>query len=312
MLSRHNIRIKVMQTLYAYLQSEHTDTSIAEKEYLNAVEESYRLYLLNMLYLLKVADYSKTDYDIKSKKFVPTEEDKKASLKLYNNPVLTALRENEGFQRLIKREKLLPLLDSDLIRKLYQQFAKTDYYISYLEMDNPPIKEHQYCLVNLYKMMEEDETFLDHLEDVSPTAEDDQSLVFGALKRSVRMILEDPEFYKEQENNPEFVHEFGKELLYKSIRNNDKLQELVAEKLKNWNEDRVAVLDMLLLKLGISEFLYFPSIPTKVTINEYVSLAKDYSTDKSKRFINGILDRLMKDLLEQGLIVKEGRGLIEE
>lgn len=312
MLSRHNIRIKVMQSLYAYLQSEHDNTSIAEKEYLRAVDESYRLYLLNMLYLLKVADYSKTDFDIKSKKFVPTDEDKKVTLKLYESPVLTALRENEGFQRLIKKEKLLPLIDTDLVRKLYQQFAKTDYYISYLEMENTPIKEHQYCLVNLYKLMSEEEVYLDHLEDVSPTAEDDQSLVFGALKRSVRILMDDPEFYKEQETNEEFVHEFGKELLYKSIRNNDKLQELVAEKLKNWNEDRVAVLDMLLLKLGICEFLYFPSIPTKVTINEYVSLAKDYSTDKSKRFINGILDRLMKDLLDQGLIVKEGRGLLED
>ncbi len=311
MLSRHNIRIKVLQTLYAYSQSEHSDTRIAEKDYLRSVNESYRLYLLNMLYLLKVADYSKKDFDIKSKKYVPTEEDKKASLRLYENPVLVALRENEAFNMRIKKEKLLPNIDNDLVRKLYQSFAKTEYYPTYLEMDVVPLREHQYCLVNMYKTMLCEEHFLEHLEDISPTFEDDQSLIFGALKRSIRSLPEDEAFHLSQLPNDEFVHDFGKELLYKAIRKNDELQDLVVEKLKNWNEDRVAVLDMLLLKLGICEFLYFESIPTKVTINEYVSLAKDYSTDKSKRFINGILDRLMKDLMGQGLINKEGRGLKE-
>ncbi|BDS10463.1 transcription antitermination factor NusB [Aureispira anguillae] len=311
MLSRHNIRIKVLQTLYAYLQSGHTNTAIAEKDYLKAIKESYRLYLLNMLYLIKVAEYSKKDFDIKSNKFVPTEEDKKASLRLYENPVLVALRENEEFNLRIKREKLLSIIDEDLVRKLYQNFAKSEYHTTYLEMSPMPAREHQYCLVNLYKSMLEEEHFLEHLEDISPTSEDDQSLIFGAIKRSVRSLPEDDEFYIAQLPNEEFVHDFGKELLYKSIHHNDDLHELVVEKLKNWNEDRVAVLDMLLLKLGICEFLYFPSIPTKVTINEYVSLAKDYSTDKSKRFINGILDRLMKDLMEKGLISKEGRGLKE-
>lgn len=311
MLSRHNIRIKVLQTLYAYLQSEHGNTAIAEKDYLKAINESYRLYLLNMLYLAKVAEYSKKDFEIKSKKFVPTEEDKKASLRLYENPVLVALRENEAFHRRLRRDKLDVYIDNDLVRKLYQNFAKSEYYNDYLEMENVPLREHQYCLVNLYKSMLGEELFLDYMEDLSPTSEDDQSLIFGALKRSVRSLPEDDEFYIAQLPNEEFVHDFGKELLYRAIRHGDELQDLVVEKLKNWKEDRVAVLDMLLLKLGICEFLYFPSIPTKVTINEYVSLAKDYSTDKSKRFINGILDRLMKDLKGQGMINKEGRGLQE-
>ena len=311
MLSRHNIRIKVLQTLYAYHQSDHTNTALAEKDYLNAVEESYRLYLFNMLYLIEVANYAKVDYDIKAKKFVPTEEDKKASLKLYDNPVLTALRDNEDFHRLTRRHKLPNLIDADLVRTLYQKFSKSDYYTSYLEMDPTPAREHQYCLVNLYKLMLEEELFLDHLEDVSPTSEDDQSLIFGALKRSIRSQPEDDAFFEAQLPNPEFVHDFGKELLYQAIRHEPELQEMIGEKLRNWKEDRVAVLDMMLLKLGICEFLYFDSIPTKVTINEYVSLAKDYSTDKSKRFVNGILDRLMKDLNNKGLINKQGRGLQE-
>ena len=311
MLSRHNIRIKVLQSLYAFSQSEDSDASIAEKEYLKSVDESYRLYLLNMLYLLKVADYSKVDFEIKSTKHVPSEADKKVTLRLYNNPVLVSLRENKNYFRIIEKENLLFLIENDMVRKLFNKFAQIEYYRTYLEMDSVPLKEHQYCLVNLYKTMLGEEIFLDHLEDISPTSEDDQSLVFGAIKRSIRTLNIEQKFFNDQLPNSEFVHDFGKELLYLVIHHNDMLQNLIVERLKNWNEDRVAVLDMLLLKLGICEFIHFPSIPTKVTINEYVGLAKDYSTDKSKRFINGILDRLMKDLYAQGLINKEGRGLKE-
>ena len=112
--------------------------------------------------------------------------------------------------------------------------------------------------------------------------------------------------------NKEFVDDLGKDLLYKVIRHDLELQQMIATKLKNWQEDRVALLDMTLMKMGICEFLYFPSIPTKVTINEYVNVAKEYSTDKSKRFINGILDRLMQELTEEGVIKKKGRGLLDE
>ncbi len=312
MLSRHNIRIKVLQTLYAFFQSEDTDTAIAQRSYSKSINESYRLYLLNVLFLQKVADYSKTDLEIKSNKYIPTEEDKKASLRLYENIPLTAIRENEDFISLCKSNLLHHQIDKDLVRKLYKNFAKSKYYDSYLALEGDiSIKEQQYCLVNLYKSMLEEEHFLDYLEDVSPTAGDDQSLIFGAIKRTIRSLPEAEEFCDEQLPNPEFVEDFGKELLYLTIHHKDDFQKLIVEKLKNWKEDRVAVLDMIILKMGICEFLYFDTIPTKVTINEYVSLAKDYSTDKSKRFINGILDRIMKDLQANGDISKEGRGLKE-
>ncbi len=309
MLSRHNIRIKVLQTLYAYYQSESTNTAIAEKNYFKSVNESYRLFLLNILYLQEVADYSQKDFEIKSNKYVPTEEDKKASLRLYENEPLTAIRENDYFQSMIKKNKLHQHIDKDLVRKLYKAFAKTSYYKNYLEEKELSIKEQQYCLVFLYKNMLSDEHFLEHLEDVSPISEDDQSLIFGAIKRTIRTLPEEEDFCQAQLPNDEFVDEFGRELLYKTIRHNEDFQALIVEKLKNWEEDRVAILDMMILKMGICEFMYFETIPTKVTINEYVSLAKDYSTDKSKRFINGVLDRVMKELQEKGEIQKEGRGL---
>lgn len=308
MLSRNNIRIKVLQTLYAH-QINPTDSAKAERILLKSIHDSYRLYLLTILYISKVSFFNKKDYEIKAKKFVPTEEDKKVSLRLYENPVAQAIRSNEVFQKTVKKEGVLQMLDEDIVRKLYKEFVESDYYEGYHAMENPPLREHQYALVRLYLTMRENEVFTEHLSDYFPSWSDDESLVYGAVKRSMRALPENNRFFIEQLPNSDFVNDLGKELLYRVIRNDEELQELVAGKLKNWQEDRVAVIDMNLMKMGICEFIHFPSIPTKVTINEYVNIAKMYSTDKSKRFINGILDRLMQELKKEGRIQKEGRGL---
>ncbi len=265
-----------------------------------------------MLYIQKVASYSLKDFDIKAKKYVPSEDDKKVSLKLYENPVIKAMRDNDVFQKTLKKEGILQLIDDDLVRQLYKSFIESEYYETYRTTEQTPLREHQYALVRLYMTMRESEVFDEHLSDHFPSWDDDESLVYGAVKRSVRELPQNDHFFVEQLPNSEFVDELGKDLLYRVLRNDEELQAMVAARLKNWQEDRVALLDMLMMKMAICEFLYFDSIPTKVTINEYVNVAKLYSTDKSKRFINGILDRLMQELLEEGRINKTGRGLIDE
>ncbi|MCH2046161.1 MAG: transcription antitermination factor NusB, partial [Saprospiraceae bacterium] len=311
MLSRNNIRIKVLHALYTFLQTGEADTAIAERNYLRSVQESYKLYVFNMLYILRVANYNKKDYDIKQKKLVPTEKDKKLSLLLYNNPVIKSIRENKEFERLIRDFQITTKVDKDLVRTLYQEFAASEYFESYQNMERVPVREHQYALVKMYKTMCENETFLEQLEDLFATWDDDNSLVFAAIKKSVRGLPDNESFYTDQKANPEFVHDFGKELLYTAIRHDEELQQMIGSKLKGWQEDRIAIIDMFLMKLALCEFLYFPSIPTKVTIDEYINLAKTYSTNKSKRFVNGVLDRLMKELKTQGKIHKTGRGLKE-
>ena len=311
MLSRNNIRIKVMQTLYAHSLNP-CESAAAEKFLIQSIRNSYRLYLLTIYYLQRVAFYNKKDYEIKNNKFVPSEEDKKASLKLYDNPIAVALRENEVLQKTFKKEGIIQMADEDIVRKLYKQYLETDYYESYRAIENAPIREHQYAFVKLYHIMRENEIFTESMTDYFPSWEDDESLVYGAVKRSLRELPQNDHFFIDQLPNTEFVDDLGKDLLYKVIRHEEELQQMIATKLKNWKEDRVALLDMTLMKMGICEFLYFPSIPTKVTINEYVNVAKEYSTDKSKRFINGILDRLMQELTEEGLIKKKGRGLVDE
>ncbi len=311
MLSRNNIRIKALQALYAH-ELNPMDSAETEKFFIKSVNNTYRLYLLIMYFLQKVASYSLKDYDIKSKKFVPTDNDKKATLKLYENPIVKSLRDNDVFQKTLKKEAIPQLLDDDLVRKLFKLFTENEYYETYRTDDNPPKKEHQYALVKLYMIMREDEVFDEYISDHFPSWDDDESLIYGAVKRSIRELPDNNLFFVEQLPNTEFVNELGKELVYKVLRYDDTLQSMIASKLKNWKEDRVALLDMLMMKMAICEFIYFESIPTKVTINEYVNVAKLYSTDKSKRFINGILDRLMQELSDEGKIVKTGRGLIDE
>ncbi|MCY7328718.1 MAG: transcription antitermination factor NusB, partial [Saprospiraceae bacterium] len=166
-------------------------------------------------------------------------------------------------------------------------------------------------LLEMYRFLINHDVFVEMTEDRFNNWQDDESLVVGAMKKTLKAMPLGAEFYKEFEPSDETVREFGEELLRKTCQEDVALLEHIEPTLKNWDAERVAVLDMIMLKMALSELLYFPTIPTKVTLNEFVEISKVYSTDKSKDFINGILDRLMKKLLKEEKIVKEGRGLIE-
>ena len=311
MLSRNNIRIKVLQTLYAFLQTAENDTAVAERNYLRAVRESYKLYIFNLLYIIEVVGYNVKDYAIKQKKLAPTEEDKRLTLLLYNNPVAKSIRDNDGFQRLIRDFKIRAEINSDLVRTLYQHFVRSKYFGQYQAMKRISIREHQYALVNMYKTMCGNKNFLEQMEDLFTSWDDDNSLVFAALKKTIRGMPENEQFYLHQETSPEFVHDFGKVLLHTTLRHDEELRQKMVSRLKGWQESRIAIIDTLLIKLALCEFMYFPSIPVKVTIKEYTNLAQSYSTSNSKRFVNGILDRLMKELKAQGKIKKNDEDSTE-
>lgn len=312
MLSRHNIRVKVLQTLYAHAQDDFSTPALAELNYLRAVQSSYKLYLFNMYFLQCIGDYARKDHEIKTNKHLPTREELAlASTRLYENPVVKGLRENEAFQKLLKKEHVSTRVDHDYVKLLFKKFAQTKYYQEYIKMANPPLREHQYCLVNLYKFILTEEVFQEHIDDLFPLWEEDVSLLYGAVKNTIRQLPEAANFFESFVPDPEFVNDFGKKLLYDVMINEKELQPIIAEKLRNWQEDRIALIDMLIIKMAMCELMYHPSVPTKVTLDEYVGIAKEYSTDKSKRFINGILDRLMHELSAQGKIQKTGRGLQE-
>lgn len=280
--------------------------------YNNSIRQSFEMYLYNLLQLIRVAEYSKVDYNSKKAKHIPTEEDKAFRPKLGDNPMVKSLDENRGFRSLIATHKISEKINEDDTRYLYFEFAKTDEYVQFLASKNNTEEDYRQAMLNLYRHFAGSEHFNDLVEDNYFAWYDDKSLVVGAMKKTLKALPAEGDFYSEFEPTDETVREFGEILLQKVTSEDRELLEIIEPSLKNWDVERVAIMDMILLKMALCELMTFPTIPTKVTLNEYVEISKQYSTDKSKDFINGILDRLMKKLEKEGKIKKEGRGLIEE
>ena len=311
MLSRRNIRIKVMQILYSMSRDPKLTINDALLRYRESIDHSYLLYLFNLQYFIQIAEYSKKDAERKSAKLLPSEEDKKFTAKLCENELVQSLKDHSGLNQLFQLHKMTEKLDDDNIRLIYTSFAKTDEYKQYIDQTESTQGDHQKILLDLYKHCIANDSFIEMVEDRYPFWADDKSLVIGAMKRSVKALPTSEDFYEVHRPTSETTIDFG-EVLFKNVNEeNDLLLELIEPTLKNWDVDRVAVIDMVLLKMALCELMNFPTIPTKVTLNEFVEIAKQYSTEKSKDFINGILDRLMKKLHKDGKIVKEGRGLVE-
>jgi len=309
MLSRRNVRIKVMQMLYSMNQDPKLGLEDIVRRYHAGVERSFDLYLFTLLSLVRVAEYAKQDKAKKMAKLLPTESDKQFSDALASNPLIASLLSNEPFQQALRKRKMPARIELDDIRRFYQDFAKTEEYQAYSRKSDYSRDEHEEILLTLFKHLVNNEPFNDFLEDHFPNWVDDESLVVGAIKKTIKALPVEEEFHTTHRPAGETVEDFGERLLRNVIEDNDELLGVIEPTLRNWDADRVAVVDMILLKMALSELMSFPSIPTKVTLNEFVEVSKLYSTDKSKDFINGILDRLMKKMEKEGRIKKEGRGL---
>ncbi|MEM7105115.1 MAG: transcription antitermination factor NusB [Bacteroidota bacterium] len=292
-------------------KDESLDPKSAEKLYFDSVQQSFQLYLINLLNLLNVTQFVEEDALIRRDKHLPSEEDKNFTTKLFDNPIIQTFAQSEGFQKLIKRNKLSGTVDKDLNRKFYFEFSKKEDFRNYINNNDSAIEDDVEIILAIYKHLVKHELFEEHMDDISATWTDDKSLVVGAMKKTIKNDSGKIEFFDQYSPDKETVEEFGAELLHKAITLNSEILELIKPKLKNWEADRVATIDMILLKMAVCELMHFPTIPTKVTLNEYVDISKIYSTPKSKEFINGILDKLMKQLKKQGKIEKTGRGLME-
>ncbi|NND34732.1 MAG: transcription antitermination factor NusB [Saprospiraceae bacterium] len=310
MLSRRNIRIKVLQALYMLGRDPEVGTEEALNFYRQALDRSQDLYLFNLLNLIRTAEYAIEDTERKRTKYLPSEEDKKFTAKLYQNSSMQALATEPDLKILFKKKGLDALMQGDNNRKYYKRFAKTKSYKEYVQ-GKDDVTSDRHILLELYKHLVKEELFEETIDDYFPTWEDDKSLIVGAMKKTIKALPESPELYRTFRPDYEAAVEFGENLLIQSVERDKEFEQIIGPSLDNWEIDRVANIDMILLKMAICEFTSFESIPTKVTLNEYVELSKIYSTDKSKEFINGILDKLLTDLNEQGAIKKSGRGLDE-
>lgn len=310
MLSRRSVRVKVMQVLYAMSRDKVLDRKGAMDAYRRKVRQSFELYLFALRYLIRIARYAHEDAQIKASKHRPTDADLSFQTRLIDHPLMSSLTENEGLFRLFHQYQLEAKIDKDTVRSIYTEFAKKEAYILYSIKKEISDEEQREILLLLLKDGFNNDLFVETLEDFYSNFPDDKSLTVGALKKNIKALPLKSDFYEEYRPTKETTEEFGSALLECVQEKDEELMSIIEPVLKNWDADRVAVIDLILLKMAVSELLYFPSIPTKVTLNEFVEVSKSYSTDKSKDFINGILDRLMKQLMSEGRINKKGRGLI--
>src|SRR5690606_27071291 len=275
------------------------------------IELSYALFLFNLFGINEIALIALEDADKRSAKYIPSDLDKKFTPKLFKNNLVQSIDKNDKTNKAFAKHHFKERTDKDIFRKIYFDFAKDPAYEAYI-LSPDTDEKHLEILLELYRFCRKNEHFNEMLEDQFVNWEDEKSLVVGAVKKAIKALPSDTAAYlKESYPDDETIKEFGESLFIRTFEEDSSLLDIIKPTLKNWDSDRVAIIDMILLKMAISEFLYFESIPTKVTLNEYVELSKTYSTPKSKEFINGVLDKLMKDLDEKGLVKKSGRGLVD-
>ena len=314
MLNRRHIRTKVMQTLYAFRGSESDDFSKNQKFLLYSIDNMYNLYLLLISLLLEVQKRAQSDIEKKLNKHLATKEDKDPNRKFVNNQLLQSLSENIILKNQLESQKVVDWdLNSEYVDVIFKAIAASDLYRDYMTTRVSDFKEDKEFLVDIFKeVIAPNEKLYEFIEDKNLTWLDDLPTVNTTilkLLRKAKATMEDdvftPKLYKDQDDKQFAIDLFKKTLLNQVALNNE-----IELKTKNWDKDRIANVDFVLLQMAICELQNFSSIPVKVTINEYLEIAKEYSTPKSSVFINGILDKLVKEYENEGRLNKTGRGLM--
>ena len=313
MLTRRHIRAKVMQSVYAMQQSQSQDLDKELKFLQNSANEMENLYLLLMALLTELHSLAVNQYEVAQKKYLATPTDKLLHQKMKDNELLSLIATNEMLQKAIAEAHInFWNIQEEYVRTLYKRIVESDTYQAYSKQ-KASFEADKKILIEIFEeFIAPDEGLYEYIEDYNLTWMDDFPIVNTFIVREFKNLRPNPPekyFTPSLYNNSE-EKDFLVDLLKKTALNDTKLKSFVEDKLTNWDKERVAVLDLIILKMAICEFLHFPSIPVKVTINEYLELAKEYSTAKSSLFINGVLNVVHKELSEKELIKKIGRGLL--
>lgn len=302
MISRRNIRAKVMQLLYM-IESSDTANPFSNPvvQLQKHLDQSSELFVYLIYFVTEVARYAETSSVQRAAKNLPSEADLNVNIKIAGNEILWQILESESYKKAISQFKPELKIDRDLLKKVYQALTFTEKYQEYIiAQSRDKSKEKEILKLIFTALMLPNEDFITHVEELFSNWDDDAEM----MDQLVLNYLHKPESYSFQEMVGAEKWDFAKTLLTTAIDKKEYTAELIKPKLKNWDAERIAHLDMILMRLGVCELLYFETIPTKVTINEYIDLAKEYSTAQSGQFVNGILDNIHKEFLGKGDIHK--------
>ena len=318
MLNRRFLRVKVLQEIYAYHQAEETDLPAAERRLLNDVDSLYGLFIRQLSFWVEVKYFAERRIEENLHKNFPTEEDLHPNRKFVENRVLNALESNRDLKALQEKYKIDWSDDrEDVIRGFYNRLRASAEYQEYMASEKHSFACDKKLILDVIdNLMAEDELLLDYYSDKNLLYNTDYQLGVFLLWKFINEMDERfdadtmlPEAFKTDGEGDSDDKKFVVKLFRETLRHADEYQELVKANLSNWDYDRVALMDKIIIFMALTEFCQCKDIPTKVTINEYIELSKYFSTAESHRFVNGLLDTLSEQLKAQGKIVKTGRGL---
>jgi transcription antitermination protein NusB len=302
MISRRNIRVKVMQELYALQSRDGVQEKINPVDNLQkSLDLTAGLFVYLLYFITEVARYAEKDAKMRASKNLPSAADRNVNTKISGNEVLWRILENESFKK-EKAARTIAFADTEeYVRKTYNQLTASDNYKQYILAQGRDKKAEKDMLIFIFtNLMLPEENFIQHIEEHFANWDDDAEM----MDQLMMNYLQKPGSYNLHQMVGEEKWKFAKDLLITSFNKKEYATEMIKPKLKNWDSERIATLDMILMQMGVCEFLYFETIPPKVTINEYIDIAKEYSTPQSGQFVNGILDSIHKELVTQDKIHK--------
>ncbi len=321
MVSRNFIRIKVLEAIYAYRLSHREDVLAAEKQLEHTMNEFYALYVKLLTLLPALAHLDAQFLEMKKSRMLPTEEDLQPNFKFSENRLIRQLHDNPVLEKTAQdcAAHWNDDLDILFLKPLYHKLAEQDFFRLYMKEEESSYESDKNFVLNLIEhFLLENEDCIHHLGNIRLhwmlDYNDAVILMYNTLKKYTEKQREDkalPSLFKMTDGSAVSEDfEFMRDLFTQTLRHETEFGPYIEKSLRNWEMDRVATIDMLLLEMAICEFLYMPSIPTRVTLNEYIELAKYYSTPKSRQFVNGILDNVLTLLRDENRLRKQGRGLM--
>lgn len=312
MFNRRFLRIKVMQALYAYFRDEKADIKVAEKNLFTSIDKSYELFLYILGFLNNIQYAARISVEEARVKRLPTAADLNPNLKFVNNLFLTALNDNKHINTDWTNYKVSWQNDQDLVRKVFNEIKNSDIFKEYMKSEQHSFAEDKkFIQTILESFLYEHELFNFWFDEKNIYWNDDYYYGFFFLNKWLETVTETkmpaPQLYRDKEGDEKFIAD----VFVKTILHSTEFDTIIAEHTKNWELDRIASLDVLLMKMALTEIIYLPNVPIKVSMNEYIDITKEYSTPQSGGFINGILDKIVLDLKKDNKIQKIGRGLLE-
>ncbi|MHC1707645.1 MAG: transcription antitermination factor NusB [Bacteroidales bacterium] len=319
MLSRRHFRIKTLQALYAFFLSENDNVAQGEKLLLISIDKLHELYIYQLSLLVEINEFARQRMEDARLKYFPTQDELNPNLRFIDNLYVTALINSSDYQKYFNQYKINWSLHPELIKKMFLEIRDDEHYQKYLETAGDDPKAHSdFISWAINKVFDNNDVLEDLYEDKNIFWGADFSLSVFLMQKTIKYYQENgfklnrlPPMMKADPDERQEDISFMKSLFTKTILHSDEYEKLIMSKLENWELERIASMDKILIKMALCELQEFSSIPVKVTLNEYIDISKSFSTPKSSYFINGILDKLLVQLKDEKKVVKKGRGLME-